>query len=442
MRLFYFLFYLIFNPGFRLFFKRVRIINFSRIGEGRTIFVSNHPAAFMDPLAIAIYCKNVFYFMVRADVFKPLFKPVFSLSHMIPIYRQLDGGDTQEKNRLVFRKTSEIIRKGKNILIFGEGFTDEVFIRRIKPIKKGAFRIGFSALEEMNWEHKVCVVGLGCNYTEPNWARSELLISSSRHICLNDYRKEYENNPSGIISLLTKQLEQYMKDQITHVENIDWLEFHEQCMMISRNGMNIECFNENSSLEERHMYSQVLAKKINEKSEEQLANLEPLKAELVAHFSSLSSAGITENERFLTATNTWGIGRKLVSLFLIFPFALFGFVHAGWLYFLVKRFVEKVFARPVFWGSSKLVILIFALGIFNIPFIFLIANYFSFLGVNPTLSLLIGLSHYCLIAFYGLAFYNWKNQIKTLLRYFKVKKIDLRAADDAANRLLQKVNSI
>ena len=439
MRFLYFLLYLLLNVGLRIFFKRVKTVNIKK-GAGRTIFVCNHPASFMDPLVVAFYGKNVVYFMARADVFKPFFKPFFWAAHMLPIYRQLDGGDTQEKNKKVFVKTSEILRNNKNILIFGEGFTDEVFIRRLKPIKKGAFRIGFSALEAMNWEHKVYVNSLGCNYTSPNMARSELLISSGTPICLNDYHNDYEENPSRTIAILTKKLEEDMKNQITHVEKGDWLEFHKQMMALTRKGMHPISYDPHYSLEQRHYYSQDLATKLNEAPENKLSYLEALKNEINAYFLQLSSLGITENERFLHEHNSWEISKRLIKMLVTIPFALLGFVHAGLLYILVKWFVEKQFKRPVFWGSTKLLLLLTFVGLGNIPVIFLIANYFSFLGSGS--AYLIGISYYFFIWFYGLMAYIWKNDAIYIYRYFKTRKINFTAVNTMASKLFDAVNSI
>jgi len=389
MRILYLLLYLLLNVGLRIFFKRVKTVN-SKKGVGRTIFVCNHPAAFMDPLVVALYGGNVVHFMARADVFKPFLKPFFWAAHMLPIYRQLDGGDTQEKNKKVFVKTSEILRNNKNILIFGEGFTDEAFIRRLKPIKKGAFRIGFSALEAMNWEHKVFVNGLGCNYSSPNMARSELLISIGTPICLNDYRNDYEENPSRTIAVLTKILELDIINQITHVENVDYLE--------------------------------------------------SLKIELKAYFSLLDSMGISENERFLHENNAWKISLRCLKMLLMLPIALLGFVHGGLLYLLVKSFVEKKFKRPVFWGSTKLLLLLAFVGLCNIPVIFLIANYFSCLGSGS--AYLIGISYYLFIWLYGLIAYIWKNDATYLYRYFKSRKVNLSIANSKASKLIDAANSI
>ena len=440
MKILYLTFYVLFNLGVRLYFKRVRTLNVKRKGLGRTIYVSNHPAAFMDPLVIALYGNRVVHFMARADVFKPIFKPIFTAAHMLPIYRQLDGGDTREKNKQVFLKTSELIRKNGNILIFGEGFTDEVFIRRVKPIKKGAFRIGFSALEAMNWEHKVYVNGIGCNYSAPNMARSELLLASADPICLNDYRSDYEENPSRIISVLTAILEADIKNSIIHVENQEWLEFHDHAMKLTRQGMDPLCYDDSYSLEQRYQYGRQLAHSLNDKSEEELVQLEPLKSEITAYFNGLASLNISENERYLNASKSWGIPKRLLKMLVSLPFAILGLIHAGLWYLLVKRFVEKVFKRPVFWGSSKLIILLALVGIVNIPFIFLIAHYFACLG--SVYAYLIAFSYYFFIWFYAFMAYAWKIHAIHCYRYLKVRKLDLSSFNDTADRLKRSIHSI
>jgi hypothetical protein len=148
---------------------------------------------------------------------------------------------------------------GRNLLIFGEGFTDDTFVRRLKPVKKGAVRIGFFALEKINWNKKIYIAAVGCNYSDPNQMRSDLLISTSERICLNDYRTEYEENPNKTITDITKRIEKLMQDQITHVEDKNWAPFHENIMRLTRKGMNAKNSDTSIPLEKRWHYSQKLA---------------------------------------------------------------------------------------------------------------------------------------------------------------------------------------
>lgn len=278
MRFFYLLLFFTLKLSTRLYFRRRATHNSPKEYLGRTIYVSNHAASFMDPLVIASFRKPIVFFMTRSDVFKPLLKPVLWAAHMLPIYRQHDGEDTKGKNEEVFKASSKVLNFGRNILIFGEGFTDDVFIRRLKPVKKGAARIGFTALESLNWKKKVYIAAVGCNYTEPNYMRSDILISTSDKICLNDYKAIYDENPNKAIAEVTRLIEIKMREQITHVEDAKLAPFHENIMQLTRKGMNARSYDKKLSLKERWKYSQKLANWLNEQdieNDEKLNDLKP-----------------------------------------------------------------------------------------------------------------------------------------------------------------------
>jgi 1-acyl-sn-glycerol-3-phosphate acyltransferase len=105
---------------------------------------------------------------------------------MLPIYRQRDGVENLEKNQQVFQRTNKLLANNKNILIFGEGFTSDQIQRRLHPLKKGAARIGFSALQACAWSKTIYLEGIGLNYTDFNSRGSEVLLLSGQRICLND----------------------------------------------------------------------------------------------------------------------------------------------------------------------------------------------------------------------------------------------------------------
>ena len=112
-------------------------------------------------------------------------------------------------------------------MILGEGFTDDTFIRRLKPIKKGAVRIGFTTLEACNWKEDIYIAAVGCNYSDPARFGSDLLIKNSKPILLNQYQSEYQKNPSKVISEVTLLVEG-LKEELTHVEEIENAEYHEK----------------------------------------------------------------------------------------------------------------------------------------------------------------------------------------------------------------------
>lgn len=419
MRLFYFLLYVTLNYSLRLFYPRLKIVNGPKLFLGRTIYVSNHAASFMDPLVVASLRRPIVFFLTRSDVFTTFTKPFLWAAHMLPIYRQLDGVDTKELNAKVFEKCTKVLSFGRNLLIFGEGFTDDTFIRRLKPVKKGAIRIGFTALESMNWKKKIYVAAVGCNYSDPNTIGSDLLVSTSERFCLNDYKEAYLENPNKTITELTRKVELMMQEQITHVEDKDWVHFHEHVMRITRKGMNAENSDFRIPLVQRWRYSQRLAIWINELTDDQKNKLKDLRSELATYFGLIKRMRLNENDVYsLSKYKQLNRTNELLALVVLFPFALLGLIHCWAGYLIIKRFVEKSFKRRVFWGSVKLLLGMVVFGLINIPFIFLFKSW-----IYPSTGFAI--LYYFGIGFYGLAAYKWFNYLKRYKEKGMTSKSDI-----------------
>ena len=419
----------------RVFYPRRKLINSPKEFYGRTIYVSNHAASFMDPLVIASFRRPIVFFMTRSDIFTPLMKPILWASHMLPIYRQQDGEDTKGKNEEVFNTCTKILNHGRNLLIFGEGFTDDVFIRRLKPVKKGAVRIGFITLEKINWKKNVYLAAVGCNYSDPNEMRSDLLISTSDKICLNEYREEYLANPNKVISEVTKRVEELLKAQLTHIEDAKLAPFHENVMKITRKGMNALCIDKSILLEERWRYSQNLAHWFNANVNEENTSLMELKNRLELYFKSLKTMKIDEPSLFDMVTKNGIRSKELAYLIVLFPFMILGFLHCALPYFLIKRFVEKKFRRRVFWSSVKLLLGMIIIGLVNIPFIFLFYHF-----VFP--SYWLGFLYYLLIGAFGLAAYMWFRYFNRFQQKGKLKKMDLKPIWEERREILVQIQTL
>lgn len=436
MRLAYLLLFITLQYTLRLFYPRQKRINNPKHFGGRTIYVSNHAASFMDPLVVAALRMPVVFFMTRSDVFTPISKPLLWASHMLPIYRQQDGEDTKAKNEAVFQTCSRVLKYGRNLLIFGEGFTDDVFVRRLKPVKKGAARIGFKTLENINWSKKIYIAAVGCNYSNPNKMRSDILISTSDKICLNDYREQYEKNPNKVIADLTKHIEILMQEQITHVEDTKSTQLHENIMILTRRGMNAENFDRKLSLEKRWEYSRSLAKWINQQDLESNEALSELKKESESYFSILKRFKLEERLLHWKITHPNGSRLKeLLMMIVLAPLAILGTLHLGLPYILVKRFVEKSFRRKVFHGSVKLILAQLSMGFLSIPFIFLFHAY-----VYPSWGL--AFLYYAMIGIFGLCAYVWMLNFKDFKTKGIVTKMDTSKLTEKRSKLIGKLMAV
>jgi len=431
MRIIYFFLKLTLPYSLMLYFSRRKLVNGYKERKGRTIYVSNHASSFMDPLVIGIAFKPILFFMTRSDIFTAFTKPILWAAHMLPIFREHDGEDVQKKNKAVFNRCNKVLYRGKNLLIFGEGFTDDVFIRRLKPIKKGAVRIGFDALKACNWEKKIYIAAVGCNYSDPTQMRSDILISCSEKICLNDFRQEYEQNPSKIISEITQQIEFLIRQQITHIEDKNLSEFHENIQKITRKGMNVRCFDPEIPLEERWRYSQYIANILNEQPIESSPQLLTLKNDLSSYFDRLQTNNLKEHLLYEYQISNGSRKKERLFLLFLFPFAVLGFIHCGLFYLLCKRFVEKTFKRPVFWSSVKMIAGTILMGIGNIPVIFL---FYSCVYPSYWLAFL----YYLCIGWLGLAAYLWVKTWKTYKEKRRMKQLDLSAFWETRKVLLER----
>jgi hypothetical protein len=409
MRPAYFLVKLALNYALRLYHRRMVRVNEHKVWKTRTIFASNHPSAFMDPLVIAVRQNPIVHFMTRADIYKGIVKFIFWNVHMIPVFRSHDGADSHKNNEESFRMAIDGLRNGRGIIMFAEGFTDDRFIRRLKPIKKGSVRLGFGACEHMNWTEKIYLQAVGLNYSDPAKFNSELLISYGPHICLNDYKEQYLENPNKVVTELTRELEQMMKDQITHVEHKDWAHYlHEGVMRLTRKGMNHSNTDHAIPLEERWKYSQQLANWLNKQDVEDV-ELNSLNEYLKDYFADQRKSHLEENWVYeYTQKGKLSLWKDYVFLLLTWPLALVGFIHGAPTFLVIKPLVEKMFKRHVFWSGVKMVGGMIVAGLYNILFIYLFYHF-----VYP--SWWLGIAYYIIVpgaAF--VVFYKWLETLNKL----------------------------
>lgn len=436
MRLFYFYLWVVFQYSLRLYFRKVYHRNKSSYAFGRTIFVSNHQGSFMDPLLIASLRKPIVYFMVRADVFNRFTERIFWSAHMLPIYRQRDGVETIEKNQAIFEKTDRLLQQRRNILIFGEGFTHDRIQRRLHPIKKGPARIGFSALEADHWRHPIYLQGLGINYADFNLRRSDVLIDAGEMICLNDYEAAYKENPSKTIAEVTRLLDASMRTLIPDVKDPEASDFHEDIMMLTRKGIHPTCFNDSCTFDDRWRYALQLAKWINDHPLELNPDLTELKQDVLQYKADLTTLGVSENERFLQENHPSLSFVNLLKSIALFPFALLGFVHAALPIHAIKWWVEKSFKRPVYWGSTKMVMAIFLVPLMNIPWLFILPNYLPF---DRPIDWIVSVVYFMGIGLFAQAYLLNLDALKKCFRKVKVGRKDLTKLHAKHREIMEKI---
>lgn len=436
MRPFYLLLKISLNISFRLFYKRFLILNSHKELFGSTIYVSNHPNSFMDPIMIGSMNRPIVHFMTRSDVFVWWLKPTLWAAHMLPIYRQQDGTDTKGKNTDVFKKVNQSLKMGRNILIFGEGFTDDTPIRGLKPVKKGPVRMGFGALDAINWSKKIYISGIGISYTDRNTIGSEFILNNGPKICLNDYKDAYKENPSRVINEVTKRVEKDMQNCIVYVANPKRYSLLENIMQITRKGYNHPNHDDHIPLIKRWEYARNLATWINQNVTEESTEILALQKDLDAYFNLEKRMKVQDRfvlakkqPELLNTLNNW------LYLILMWPFAIAGFLHGFIPYIIAKKVTEKIMRRKVFWGSVKMMLAKIIGSIYNIPMIILVTKWYL-----PHWSL--GILYYFLIPVLWRLSYEYAHQFKEVRLKQKMKTVDLSKFVEKREELEKRIKEL
>lgn len=378
MRPLYFILRVTLPYAFFVYHRKRRTVNAQRKFNAQTILVSNHPSAFLDPITAANHQRPIMYFMTRSDVFKKWLTPVTWAAQMVPIYRtDEDGADSYEKNKVVFRGIRKVLKRKKSLILFGEGYTDNVFIRSLKPLKKGAARIGFGTMDASDWEMNIKVQAVGINYSDPSALRSDCLMSLGELIYLKDYKELYDENPNKAITALTRDIELSLKENLVYVHDKKLAPFVEHLFILTRKGMDhVHCDNKYSLLD-RFNYSRALANRVNEEFKEDHKEWNELKDLSEDYFKDLKAAKLedfvlhnySQNGRKKSTLKSW------IYLILCSPILIPGILHSLIPYLVVKTLVEKMFKRKVFWSGVKMLLGGLVWILYNLAFIWLFYDY-------------------------------------------------------------------
>ncbi len=383
--MFYSFIKILFGAAVKIFFRQIEIIGEENIPTDKpVILVSNHPSAFMDPLVLGIIFKKPLYFFARADIFKPGFVNwITKKAHVSPIYRIVDGAGSLEKNDEVFSNAAKLLQENKTLLLFGEGFTDEIFIRRVKPMKKGSMRIALGAEEKFDFNLDVKIVCAGINYSDPSSFRSDIVISYSKPIDVSKYKNLFRKHSNKCMQELNKEIYSSLKNEVVHIENADNSELLEQLLIISEKGLNNDS-GKFLPMEKRWEFSKKLAEALNHLTAEKISYL---KEKCSNYFSILNNLKISNG--FVEKNHL--IIQRILFLIFTFPVFILGVIN-NYLPVKFSTFLsKKISQRPVFWSSTDMAFSIITVPLYYVILLGVLKFYFhiKFIFLLPEILLLV-----------------------------------------------------
>jgi len=195
------------NLFYKGYFKKIYINNLDNLPRNQPVIIApNHQNTLMDALAIVYSAKCQPVFLARADVFKGRILIHFlNFLNIMPIYRMRDGVSNVRKNDEIFEKTLSVLKNKLNpMCLFPEGTHGDK--RRLRPLKKGIFRIAFMGQEYFKDNPGVKIVPVGLDYSHYQKFRSTLFINFGRPLEVSEYYRLYTENSNEAINRIKEKL--------------------------------------------------------------------------------------------------------------------------------------------------------------------------------------------------------------------------------------------
>ena len=201
----------------RLFYRRFKVIGNEKIPSNTpVIFAPNHQNALMDALAVLFAARRPVSFMARADIFKkPFVAKLLNFLKILPIYRIRDGFAELGRNQKVFDTTVEVLKSNIPLCILPEG--NHEGCKRLRPLKKGIFRIAFQAEESAGYNLNLHIVPVGIDYSDYYHPGADLVVVFGTPIRIADYFEMYRENEQKAINTLVSVLSESMRSLIIHI---------------------------------------------------------------------------------------------------------------------------------------------------------------------------------------------------------------------------------
>lgn len=418
----------------RLFYRKITVAGFEKIPINTpVIFAPNHQNALMDALAVLFAARRPVVFMARADIFKkPFIAKLLNFLRILPIYRIRDGYAELGKNQDVFDETIEVLNSNIPICILPEG--NHEGLKRLRPLKKGIFRIAFQAEESKQFNLNLHIVPIGIDYSDYYNAGADLLVVFGTPIKIADYAAQYRENEQRTINTLVNDLSAGMKRVMIHIPE----QYYELTYRISEMSMPDlgDTFNANMDSYNRLTIRQHIVQKVTEAFERVPEKVAGLNDAVKLYFTSLAKSGVSDPMLMKKTTGLHVHLLKVLTSLVLLPIYVYGLILNYFPYTIPVWQAAK--AKDANFRTS----IQFSLSLFLFPvyYVVLIVVFCLLVDVN-ILRLAFSLS----LPISGLfAFYYYKSMQKLLeeLRLLKFRLTDKEQYTTLINTRNQIINQI
>jgi 1-acyl-sn-glycerol-3-phosphate acyltransferase len=393
----------------KLYYRRITVVGAEKLPpDTPVIFAPNHQNALMDAFAVMFPIRKHVVFMARADIFKkPAIAKTLNALQILPIYRIRDGYGELGRNQEVFDTTVEVLKANMPLCILPEG--NHEGLKRLRPLKKGIFRIAFQTEESNSFNLNLHIIPVGIDYSDYFNAGADLTVVYGTPIKVADYAEQYRENEQKTLNTLINVLAENMRNIMIHIPEEHYALVCQVSEMYEPNVWN-------TCNVKRQPYNKLTIRQYIVQKAAEAFSIHPEKANelgdaLNVYNSNLRKAGLTDCQLQRKSPNVIVLLIETLISILLLPLQIYGMI-LNYIPFKIPLMVASKMKDRQFKSSVQ-----FGVGLFSFPFYYLlIITAVCLLTDSTIIKLIFGLTLPVTAYF---AFYNYQ-YLKQLIGRFQI----------------------
>ncbi len=403
------------NLFYRSYFKKIFVNNLNNLPRNQPVILApNHQNALIDALAFVYSAKCQPVFLARADVFKGRVLIHFlNFLNIMPIYRMRDGASSLKKNEEVFEKTLAVLKNKYNpLLLFPEGTHGDK--RRLRPLKKGIFRIAFMAQEFYKNNQGVKIVPVGIDYSNYQKFRSTLFINYGKPVEVSEYYNLYAENSIEAINQLRERLAREISKLMIDIQTEEYYDLYQNLRIIYNSEMRKKLNITGKSLLDKFTADKKMISILDQYTDRNPKEINSLDKKVSKYMEGLNKLNLREwvlrKDFYPLITRCL----EALSLLILLPIHMLGLVN-NYIPYKIPAVYTKKIKDPQFHSSFKLVL---ALVFFSAYYIILVV--LGLIFINP---LWLKLAYFLTIPLTGLIAFKYYIRLKKLWAKFRYSRL-------------------
>ncbi|MEF8943660.1 MAG: 1-acyl-sn-glycerol-3-phosphate acyltransferase [Desulfohalobiaceae bacterium] len=186
--------------------------------KGPLIIAANHPGSVLDGILLSTLVPRRISYLAKSEFFRfPLVASLFRGLGAIPVYRAAQA-EQASGNVDAFQRVYEVLEKGGCVGIFPEGRNSPR--RQIAEIRTGVARMALQAEARNEFELGLRILPVGLTFESRELFLTSVFLCLDRPLSMSEYAASYQASPDRAIRALTDEVQQSLRRQALHTEDM------------------------------------------------------------------------------------------------------------------------------------------------------------------------------------------------------------------------------